>query len=120
MKVLATERASALWDNGSRWDAVLERLRAEGYSKLDCVRASTEVLRLPLADAKRLVHEGEVWRDLRHRDDEWHGALIAELRAEAWVRRRNRDHADRGEHTRRQERRHCDTADHKQRQTCGP
>jgi hypothetical protein len=79
----ASDRATAMWSEGSRWDAVLRTLRAEGYSKNDCIRASVDVLRLPLADAKRLVHESDVWRDLRDADDEWHDALIAELRAEA-------------------------------------
>jgi hypothetical protein len=78
----ATDRATAMWSEGSRWDAVLQTLRTEGYSKNDCIRASVEVLRLPLADAKRLVHESDAWRDLRDADDEWHNALIGELSAE--------------------------------------
>jgi hypothetical protein len=68
---------------GSRWDAILENLRAEGFSKIDCIRATVEVLRLPLADAKRLVHESRAWADRRDQDDQWHDALIAELEAEA-------------------------------------
>jgi len=66
----------------------MQTLRAESYSKADCIRASVEVLRLPLADAKRLVHESQVWRDVRDADDEWHDALIAELRAESLADRR--------------------------------
>lgn len=84
----AIERATALWNEGSRWDAVMQTLRGEGYSKTDCIRASVEVLRLPLADAKRLVHESDVWRDLRDADEQWHDTLIAELRAEALPERR--------------------------------
>jgi hypothetical protein len=83
MIVGVTERASAMWDDGTRWDAILENLRAEGFSKIDCIRASVEVLRLPLADAKRLVHESRAWADRREQDDQWHDALIAELEAEA-------------------------------------
>jgi hypothetical protein len=75
-----TERASAMWDDGSRWDAILENLRAEGFSKIDCIRATVEVLRLPLADAKRLVHESRAWADRREQDDQWHDALIADSR----------------------------------------
>jgi hypothetical protein len=78
----ATERAAALWAEGQRWDAVLRTLRAEGYSKTDCIRASVDVLRLPLADAKRLVHGSDVWRDVRDADEQWHDALVTELRAE--------------------------------------
>ncbi len=88
MRTDAIERATALWTEGSRWDAVMQTLRAESYSKADCIRASVEVLRLPLADAKRLVHESQVWRDVRDADDEWHDALIAELRAESLADRR--------------------------------
>jgi ribosomal protein L7/L12 len=88
VKADASERATALWTEGRRWDAVMQSLRTEGYSKIDCIRASVDVLRLPLADAKRLVHESDVWRDLRDADDEWHDALIAELGAEALPRGR--------------------------------
>lgn len=77
-----TERASAMWEGGDRWDAILESLRNEGFSKIDCIRATVEMLRLPLADAKRLVHESRTWADRRESDDQWHDALITELEAE--------------------------------------
>ena len=35
-----------------------------------------ELLRLPLADAKRVVHS-QTWADVRGRDDEWHDGLAA-------------------------------------------
>jgi len=79
----AVERATAMWADGNRWDAVMQTLRAEGYSKTDCIRASVEILRLPLIDAKRLVHESSVWHDRRDSDDDWHEAVIGELRAES-------------------------------------
>jgi hypothetical protein len=78
-----TEQALARWDDGARWDAILEALRNEGFTKVDCVRATVEVLRLPLADAKRIVHESRAWADRRERDDKWHDTVIAELQAEA-------------------------------------
>lgn len=78
-----TERASVLWGDGARWDAILEALRDEGFSKIDCIRATVEVLRLPLADAKRIVHESRAWADRREDDDRFHDALVAELQAEA-------------------------------------
>ena len=40
-----------------------------------------ELLRLPLADAKRVVHDSQTWADVRGRDDEWHDGLVAELDA---------------------------------------
>jgi hypothetical protein len=80
----ATERATALWNGGARWDEILESLRAEGFSKVDCIRATVEILRLPLADAKRIVHESRAWADRRERDDEeFHDTLEAAFRAEA-------------------------------------
>ncbi len=82
MRADVTERAAGLWTDGQRWDAVLRTLRAESYSKIDCIRASADVLRLPLADAKRLVHGSEVWRDVRDADEQWHDTLVAEVRAE--------------------------------------
>lgn len=83
MRTDAMQRAIAMWAVGDRWDAVMQTLRAEGYTKTDCIRASVEILRLPLADAKRLVHESSVWHDRRDSDDELHDALIAEVGAES-------------------------------------
>ena len=75
------ERAGVLWDDGDRWDVILARLRAEGFSKIDCIKATVELLRLPLAEAKRIVHDSETWVDVRQRDDEWQDGLVAELDA---------------------------------------
>lgn len=81
MTTQVTERAGELWTQGARWDAILAALRTEGYSKVDCIKATVTMLRLPLADAKRVVHESETWRDVRGADDTWHDALADELRA---------------------------------------
>jgi hypothetical protein len=86
MSVDATSRARELWESGRRWDDVLQALRDEGQSKTASIRATTEVLRLSLADSKRLVHGSRVWRDRRELDDELHDALIAEISAEALAR----------------------------------
>jgi hypothetical protein len=82
MKTDATDRAMSLWSAGKRWDDVLETLRDEGYTKIDAVRASVEILRLPLADAKPLVHGSRVWRDVRAADEHLHDKLVATIRAE--------------------------------------
>jgi hypothetical protein len=79
----ATERAIAMWDDGARWDQILGTLRAEGFSKVECIQATVEILRLPLADAKRIVHESQAWADRRGDDDRFHEVLEAEFRAEA-------------------------------------
>jgi hypothetical protein len=78
-----TERATALWDAGARWDEILEALRGKGFSKVECIRATVEILRLPLADAKRIVHESRAWADRQKSDDRFHEILEAEFRAEA-------------------------------------
>ena len=78
----ATERAIAMWDDGARWDEILGTLRGEGSSKVECIRATVEILRLPLPDAKRIVHESRAWADRRDDDDQFHDALEAEFRAE--------------------------------------
>jgi ribosomal protein L7/L12 len=73
-----TERAASLWEAGERWDVILGALRAEGYSKVDCIKATVDQLRLPLADAKRVVHESAAWADVRQGDDQWHEQLAAD------------------------------------------
>ena len=78
-----TERATAMWDDGARWDEILEALRNEGLSKVDCIQATVEILRLPLADAKRIVHDSRAWADRRKNDEQFHDVLEAEFRAEA-------------------------------------
>jgi hypothetical protein len=78
-----TERASEMWDEGARWDEILQTLCGEGFSKVDCIRATVEILRLPLADAKRIVHESRAWADRREADDQFHDVLEAEFRSEA-------------------------------------
>lgn len=52
-------------------------------SKVDCIRATVEILRLPLADAKRLVHESRAWADPQEPDDQFHDVLEAEFKTEA-------------------------------------
>lgn len=79
MSTQVTDRAASLWDDGARWDAILATLRAEGFTKVDCIKATVELLRLPLADAKRVVHNNQTWADVRGRDDGWHDRLVAEL-----------------------------------------
>lgn len=74
-----TARATEMWDEGARWDAILLRLRAEGFSKVDCIWATVKLLRLPLADAKRVVHDSRAWADRRVADGPFHESLPAWL-----------------------------------------
>lgn len=78
-----TDRAATLWQTGERWDAILGALRAEGFSKIDCIKATVEQLRLPLADAKRVVHDNAAWSDVRARDDELLDQWASEVEAGA-------------------------------------
>ncbi len=77
-----TARAKGMWDEGGRWDEILVRLRAEGFSKVDCIRATVEILHLPPTDAKRVVHESRAWADRRELDGEVHEVLEVEFRTE--------------------------------------
>ncbi|HET7489285.1 MAG TPA: hypothetical protein VFJ85_15240 [Acidimicrobiales bacterium] len=77
------ERAAALWQAGERWDAILAVLRAEGFSKIDCVKATVDQLRLPLGEAKRIVHDSDAWADIRDSDEAWHDSLATEVEAGA-------------------------------------
>ncbi|MGH9189428.1 MAG: hypothetical protein ACRD0Q_05285 [Acidimicrobiales bacterium] len=81
MSTQVTDRASSLWDDGARWDTILATLRAEGFTKVDCIKATVELLRLPLDDAKRVVHDSQTWADVRARDGEWQDRLLAEIDA---------------------------------------
>ena len=84
----ASARADELWSAGDRWDEVLQQLRADGFTKNDAIRASVDVLRLSLADAKRLVHGSDAWLDVKERDERLHEGLIGELRPQVTTRRR--------------------------------
>jgi len=53
---------------GETEDEILTKLRHRGYSKLESVSAFHDA-GLPLAQAKRLVHESPAWHDAKHRDD---------------------------------------------------
>jgi hypothetical protein len=78
-----TDRAATLWQTGERWGAILGALRAEGFSKVDCIKATVQQLRLPLADAKRVVHDSAAWADVREQDDELLDRLATEVEAGA-------------------------------------
>jgi len=79
-----TDRAATLWQTGERWDAILGALRSEGFSKVDCIKATVQQLRLPLADAKRVVHDSAAWADLREQDDELLDRLATEVETGAF------------------------------------
>lgn len=86
-------RAQELWEKGYVWNDVVGTLRREGFSKIDCIRATTDVLRIPLAEAKRLVHFSPTWSDVRSRDDAFHSLASAALASAT----RDADHPENSE-----------------------
>lgn len=77
-------RAELLWNQGIAWPELVTTLRDEGFTKIDCVRVAVHLLRVPLMDAKRLVHHNPAWKEERSADDALH-ALAAKA-AEAAAR----------------------------------
>lgn len=79
----ATTRARELWQEGRAWEDMIGDLRAEGFSKIDCIRVTVELLRVPLGEAKGLVHFSPAWADVRQRDDTYQALAAAALAAGA-------------------------------------
>ena len=70
-----SSRARDILDEVDSWDVTLGELRREGFSKVDSVRATVEVLGKSLAEAKALVHHSSAWADRRQQDEAFHAAL---------------------------------------------
>jgi hypothetical protein len=73
----AIDRATALWNEGYQWEDLVAALRAAGFTKIDCIRVAIDLLRLPLSEAKRLIHLSPAWSDVRTRDDAFHALAAA-------------------------------------------
>lgn len=73
-----SSRARDLLDETGSWEATLRLLRDEGFTKVDAVRATVEVLGTPLDEAKVLVHESPAWADRRQQDEAFQAALGAD------------------------------------------
>ena len=58
------------------WDAVLARLRADGFSPVDSIKVTRAVLQVSLAEAKRLVHQSPAWTDQHDAWDEFQDAAV--------------------------------------------
>lgn len=70
-----SHRASELLREFGLWDIVLERLRTEGFSQVQAIKATVERLGVPLAEAKQIVHLSKAWADVRSENDRFHQAL---------------------------------------------
>lgn len=79
----STALANSLWHQGYKWEDLVAALRADGFTKIDCIRVAVELLRIPLAEAKRIVHFSPVWIDCRASDDAFHERAVTA--ATDWV-----------------------------------
>jgi hypothetical protein len=61
-------------------EGLLSFLRNEGCSKVRSIAVIAEVLELPQAKAKEVVHSSNVWADVRHQDDRFHEDLAKRLK----------------------------------------
>jgi hypothetical protein len=77
----STLLANALWQQGYKWEDLVAALRAAGFTKIDCIRVAVELLRLPLAEAKRIVHFSPTWSDRRADDDAFHELAVTAVAA---------------------------------------
>ena len=50
-------------------EVILRKLRADGYSRIDCIRFLFTERNLGLAEGKKIVHFSEAWSDLRDAHD---------------------------------------------------
>ncbi len=90
MRADPTATAERLWGEGRAWADILGELRRAGATKIGCIRAAVQVLRVEIADAKMLVHYSDVWADVRPADEEYHESLTAATESVA----RRRRHGD--------------------------
>ena len=67
--------ARAVLDDTGSGDATLAVLRSEGFTKVQSVRATVDVLGKPLDEAKALVHRSRAWADRQPQDEAFHAAL---------------------------------------------
>lgn len=72
----ATNSARTMLNAGENYDVVLAFLRTEGVNKLDSIKVLCEAVGLSLLDAKRLVHNSDVWKDSFKRDEKFHASLL--------------------------------------------
>ena len=54
---------------GASQQSVLKTLRTQGFSQTESVQAIVDAMQIPVAKAKRLVHESAIWSASREHDD---------------------------------------------------
>lgn len=73
--IAVSSRARDVLDETGSWEATLAVLRSEGFTKVQSVRATVDVVGKPLDEAKALVHESAAWVDRRGSDEAFHASL---------------------------------------------
>jgi ribosomal protein L7/L12 len=68
--------AEKLLKAGESYEVVLTFLRGQGVSKLNSVKVLCNAAKLPLAEARRLVHNSVVWKDSFALDERFHDSLV--------------------------------------------
>ena len=63
-----------------KWDEVLARLRADGFSPVDSIKVTRAVMRVTLGEAKRIVHASRAWADAREGFEHLHDAAQSAAR----------------------------------------
>lgn len=66
-------------DRGDGMECALDLLRDHGFSKIDSIKAITEVTNYSLRQAKIMVHFSRSWNARRQADDEFHDDLLGAI-----------------------------------------
>ena len=59
------------------WDAVLARLRTDGFSPVESIKVTRAVLGVSLGEAKRIVHGSAAWADARGSFEELQDSVLS-------------------------------------------
>jgi hypothetical protein len=75
------ERAvlAAVADNN--WDAVLVRLRADGFSPVESIKVTRAVLDVSVGEAKQIVRESVAWADARASFEELQDPVLSHAKS---------------------------------------
>jgi hypothetical protein len=71
-----TSTSTSVVIDPAAWERVLASLRSDGFTPAESIKITRVVLRVPLGEAKRIVHESHAWADARDGFDEVHDAAV--------------------------------------------
>jgi ribosomal protein L7/L12 len=61
--------------SADEWDAILDRLKSDGFSPIEMIKITRAVRHVSLAHAKEIVHHGVAWSDARQDFDALHDVV---------------------------------------------